>query len=176
MKTLRNKRGEGYVFTAAVVIITIVIGAVLISGFFLLFSGNNGIFKNVDTKIDLMLAGDSVEVRRTYSAGRYIIQYSFDGENWKNADIPGFDAVSSVTVFINNGMSSSPVWLVSFTSATRAYVCSSTNGIGWTPVFNDSRSVTLIKSGSTIYVQCYDGRAYKSADGVNWIMTSTKRY
>jgi hypothetical protein len=176
VNALESRRGEGYIRTAVAAIIAVVIGAVIVAGCYLLFAGKNGIIKNVGTKIDLMLADESVVVSRTYSDGRYIIQYSLDSENWKDADIPGFDEMSSATNLVDNGNGDSQVWLVSFTSSSRAYVCSSTNGISWTPIFSDSRSITLTKSGSTIYVQCYDGRSYKSTDGINWTMTSTKSY
>ena len=43
--TLTNKRGEGHIKTAMMIIIAVVIGGLLLAGVYSLFAGRNGVLK-----------------------------------------------------------------------------------------------------------------------------------
>ena len=59
---LRNNRGEGSVSTGVKVIIAVVIGALILSGLYLLFAGDNGILSKVSGEVEDMM-GYTQELR-----------------------------------------------------------------------------------------------------------------
>ena len=48
-KLLASKMGEGYINTAVIIIIAVVIGGLLLGGLYLLFAGENGIFNQLNS-------------------------------------------------------------------------------------------------------------------------------
>ena len=58
MKNIFNNRGEGYINTGVKIIIAIVIGALLLGGLYLLFSGDSGIMGKLDDEVKDMMEYD----------------------------------------------------------------------------------------------------------------------
>lgn len=168
---LKSKSGEGQITTAMIIIIAVVVGAVILGGLYAVYE-NIIIPKTTDGVEEMIYTGAQVQVRITTNS----VQYSYDGENWEVGSVPGLDGSGTVTGLLSIGSEDSIVWLMSYKTCTRAYACSSQDGINWTPIYADTTSITITKSGSYIYVFCGDGRSYRTTDGISWIMTSTRRY
>ena len=172
--TLANKRGEGHIKTAVIIISAVVIGGLLIAGIYSLFAGRNGVLKKTEDKLEEMVnTGGTYQIRVESNE----LQYSYDGETWKATTVNGTaeDAVPKKLVSCQNG--NDTVWIIYTLSATNhAWVHTSTDGKTWTPQFYDDVSITLSKSGSKARVICHDGREYTSTNGVDWDMISTKFY
>ena len=170
--TLTNKRGEGHIKTAVIIIAAVVIGGLLIAGLYALFAGNNGIFRKVDTRIDEMVnTGGARQLR----LNDHQMEYSYDGETWNPLEISGVsrDAVTNYFVTVENG--DQTVYLISCKS-DKARLYTSTDGKAWSPGYSDNTSLYLGRSGNGARIACGDGRSYVTSDGLNWTMTSTKNY
>jgi len=174
IKLLRNKVGEGYIKIAIAVVIAVVIGAIIVAGCYLIFTNN--LDKTEDQLDSMVNMGSSISVRRQTVNGVSVPQYSYDGETWQTPTVAGFDENSTVTNLIDIGVDDSKVWLMTFRNSSSSYLYRSFDGINWYPLLSDNNTITMSKSGSTIYVNCYDGRAYQSTDGINFILTNTKAY
>ena len=171
--TLKNKSGEGHIDTAVKIIIAVVIGALLLGGLFLLFKGENGILKQLNNKVDDMVnMGGTVQVRQ--NDGK--LEYSYDGESWKQSNVAGLASDAKVNYYVTVESGDTTVWLISCSSSVGARLYISTDALNWTPSYSDKSSLYLAKSGSGARISCGDGRSYTTQDGINWTMTSTKRY
>ena len=63
-KLLASKMGEGYINTAVIIIIAVVIGGLLLGGLYLLFAGENGIFNQLNNEIDHMVnTGGTIQLK-----------------------------------------------------------------------------------------------------------------
>ena len=168
---LKNKRAEAYIGTGIKIIIAVVIGALILGGVYALFK--NVILPKTDHQVEAMMnTGTDIQIRK----GSQSVEYSYDGVTWKSSLVAGTDSTSTVTDLVTIGTGENTVYLTSYRTASGGIVYSSLNGIDWTPIYSDSTNITIYKSGTYVYVNCYDGRQYKSSDGINWQMTSTKRY
>ena len=82
-KLLANKRGEGYINTAVIIIIAVVIGGLLLGGLYLVFAGDNGVLEQVDDNVyDMFNTGGEMTLKHE---GEQLL-YSYDGETWKEAN------------------------------------------------------------------------------------------
>ena len=52
-KLLASKSGEGYINTAVIIIIAVVIGGLILGGLYLLFAGDNGVFAQLNNEISV---------------------------------------------------------------------------------------------------------------------------
>ena len=173
-KILTNKRGEAYIKTALIIIISIVIGGLLIGGLYLLFAGDNGVMKQTDDKVyDMFNTGGEMTLKHEGTQ----LMYSYDGDTWKTAKVTGMDETGRVTKYLTIGEGEGLVHIVVYTYSSGTRVCSSVDGKEWiTCVGGSSVTVSTNSSGSTVYANCSDGRSYYTTDGIDWTMTSTKRY
>ena len=173
-KILTNKRGEAYIKTALIIIISIVIGGLLLGGLYLLFAGENGVMKQTDDKVyDMFNIGGEMTLKHEGTQ----LMYSYDGDTWKSVKVTGMDDTGRITNYFTLGEGDSLVHIVSYTYSSGTRVCSSIDGKEWiTCVGGSSVTLRINASKTTVYADCSDGRSYYTTDGIDWVMTSTKRY
>lgn len=170
-KVLKNHKGEGYIDVSVKILIAVVLGALILAGLYLLFQ--SVIFPNMNHQMEQMMnTGTERQLRQ--NNGR--LEYSYDGENWKGSECSGVADGSTVKYLVSVVNGDSTVWLMSCTSSEGARLYTSTDGSNWTPGYSDRSSVYLGQNGTGARIVCGDGRAYHTSDGINWTMTSTKRY
>lgn len=175
MNILKNKKGEGYIDTGIKIVIAVVIGALILGGLYLMFT--NVIFPNTNTKVESMINSDKpIQIKHESNQ----LSYSYDGTTWKTVTLPGADAGTVVTGFAEIGSDDNRVWVASTYKAetTRGTVYTSEDGLTWVPINADTTGRISVDKTSTgrVYLNFHDGRQYYTTDGVNWTMTSTKRY
>jgi hypothetical protein len=81
---LCNKRGEGHINTGVKIIIAVVIGALLLGAFYLLFAGDGGVMSKVDDEVGGMMDySQDLRVERALDeeSGVYYLRYSYDGRH-----------------------------------------------------------------------------------------------
>jgi hypothetical protein len=173
-KLLANKRGEGYINTAVIIIIAVVIGGLLLGGLYLVFAGDNGVVEQVDDNVyDMFNTGGEMTLKHE---GEQLL-YSYDGETWKEVKITGMDETCRVTKYLTIGEEEELVHLVLYRGNSGSRLCYSLDAKEWVPcVYGSSISLGTNSSGTTIYANCSDGRSYYSSNGVDWNMSSTARY
>ncbi len=77
------------------VIIAVVVGVLILGGLFALY--RNVIFPKLNQKVEGMIhTEDTVQVRKDGNS----VQYSYDGENWKDCSIPGVSASATVSTVL----------------------------------------------------------------------------
>lgn len=175
MKILKNQKGEGYIDTGVKIIIAVIVGALLLSGIYLLF--NTVILPKTNNKIESMMnTGNLIQVKA--ESGK--VSYSYDGASWKDSSITATHPSDIVTKMIVIGEGENRVWLVTTYDSVNTYgrLYTSRDGTEWIPTnADDTGHVTITQySSGRIYLNCDDSRQYYTYDGVNWTMTSTKRY
>ena len=85
LKLLKSKRAEAYIGTGVKIITAVIVGAVLLGGLLLLFTGNNGIFTNLNRKVHDMINTDKDPVLFSYDIGSESLtslQYTYDRTAW----------------------------------------------------------------------------------------------
>ena len=172
---LTNKRGEASVKTALIIIISVVIGALILGGLYILFAGNNGVMARADEEIyNIINTGSSVTLKQEGAQ----LMYSYDGETWKQARVTGLTDTGSVKKYITIGSGESLVHLVCIQNDNGYVISRSVDGKEWTPVRTSSSSMSLsVKNGGKYaYLSYSDGMSYTSSDGINWTMQSTSNY
>ena len=120
----------------------------------------------------MMYTGTDIQLRK----GTKTVEYSYDGETWKSCTVTGMDSSATISSLVTMGEGESTVWVIVYKSSSGARACSSTNGIDWIPIYYDASNITLSKGSTYLYLNCNDGRQYRTTDGITWQMTSTKRY
>ena len=172
---LSDKKGEGHINTAVIIIIAVVIGGLLIAGLYALFAGNNGVFDQLSNEIDHMSnTGEEMQLKKEGNA----LYYSYDGNTWEKVRIAGMDESSTVTNYLTAGEGESTVHLVTYLSGTGgATACYSLNGIDWIPFKTDRVNISISKRSSGILdMNCVSGAIYMSRNGIDWTITATPRY
>jgi len=173
-KLLANKRGEGYINTAVIIIIAVVIGGLLLGGLYLVFAGDNGVLEQVDDNVyDMFNTGGEMTLKHE---GEQLL-YSYDNEIWKEVRITGLEENGRVLNYATIGEGENLVQLVSYKNDTYGRICYSLDGKEWIPcVYGTSVTLRMNSSNTVAYASCSDGRSYYSTNGVDWVMTSTKNY
>ena len=173
MKTfLANKSGEGYINTAVIIIIAVVIGGLLLGGLYLLFAGNNGVFDQLNNEIDHMVnTGGTIQLKNQSSQ----LMYSYDGETWEKATTKGVAEGSTLKQLTSITKNDQKVWLTVYKNSNGDKVYSSLDGVNWTALYSGS-GLSIMTYSNSVAVNYADGRRYESSDGINWRMTSTKDY
>ena len=174
-KLLANKRGEGYINTAVIIIIAVVIGGLLLGGLYLVFAGDNGVIEQADQKIyDMFNTGGEITLKHE---GEKLL-YSYDGETWKEATVTGMSETGRVKQYVTMGEGDSTFYLVVIQNETNSVLSYSSDGKEWIPVKTTTSNMTVYKSntGRSAHLSYSNGMSFTSTDGVNWTMTSTKNY
>lgn len=172
---ITNKRGEASVKTAIIIIISVVIGALLLGGLYLVFAGDNGVFEQTDNKVyDMFNMGGEVTLKHE---GQKLL-YSYDGTTWKQTKVTGMNDSGRITKFITLTSGQTPIYLVCIQNDNGYVISRSVDGKEWTPVRTSSESLSLVLSntGKSVALYYNNGMTYTSSDGLNWNMESTKNY
>ena len=174
-KLLKNKRGEGYISTAVKIIISVVIGALILGGLYLVF---DAVRVNTHNRVDALfnVSADNLGARCVMNdEGEYHLQYSYDGDQWFAAELTGMSADASVKAFVSDGKET-PTYCAVVVDGDKFHVIASEDGgmtwnsrKGWD--YNGNTSNFLLtynsgfkltfKTGSTTYTTT-------SADGLTW--------
>ena len=172
MKYLSNKKGEGYIDTGMKVLIGVVVGAVILGGFFLLFKDT--LIPKTEQKINqLFNYGEPLQIRQNGTS----LEQSYDGENWTAYTIPGTGSSDTIKSALTQQTDDKTVYLTVVKSSSGQKLYVSEDGETWHVSISDSATLSLSRSTSgKLSVHCGDGRGYVSDDGLSWTMTSTKRY
>lgn len=167
-KGLSNRRGEVFTATAVKVIIAVVVGVLILGGLFALY--RNVIFPKLNQKVEGMIhTEDTVQVRKDGNS----VQYSYDGETWKDCTIPGVSASATVSTVLTRTYQEKTAFLAVIKDGSGARLYVSRDAQEWVPSIGDSKSVSVGNGTSYVTVSCGDGRSYRSHDGIEWEMTST---
>ena len=174
-KLLANKRGEGYINTAVIIIIAVVIGGLLLGGLYLVFAAENGVIEQVDDNVyDMFNTGNAVSLKHENEQ----LLYSYDGETWKNVNITGMGPTDKVTYFLTVDNEDSFVYLAAYNGDKGGTACYSLDGKEWIPIKQSSKGIYLYyqEHDDTYRISLMNGSIYKSTDGINWTLTSTAFY
>ena len=138
-----------------------------------LFVFRNVIFPKLNQKVEGMIyTENTVQVRKDGNS----VQYSYDGETWKDCTIPGVSASAAVSTVLTRTYQEKTAFLAVIKDGSGARLYVSRDAQEWVPSIGDSKSVSVGNGTSYVTVSCGDGRSYRSHDGIEWEMTSTKRY
>ena len=128
---LSDKKGEGHINTAVIIIIAVVIGGLLIAGLYALFAGNNGVFDQLSNEIDHMSnTGEEMQLKKENNA----LYYSYGGETWKNVKVTGMEEGTTIKTYLTAGEGDTLVHLIVYKMSTgMERACYSLDGIDWIP-------------------------------------------
>ncbi len=133
---LNNKRGEGHIDTGVKVIIAVVIGLLILSALYLLFTGEDGIINKLNGEVEGMMDyTQELRYERTYDeeSGLYSIRYSYDGKHWHTPTMPEYSETATVYNTMSNNSASNPIEAALIQDGNLYYVISSTDGgVTWT--------------------------------------------
>jgi len=194
VKALKNRRAEAYIGTGVKIIIAVVIGALILGGLYLLFTGNNGIFTNLNRDVQDMMNIENESVQFSYDIGTESLsslQYTCDGKTWIPAKIPSYSENAVIVKHYDNIGTSAPAALVVVNDNDTIIILASTDhGATWTESRNfghyttDGKIVTypLSYSASTGFhfiIKVMNpggggwGYDFKSTDGIKWTYASS---
>ena len=131
MKYLKNNKGDTHVSTAVLIIISVVVGALILGGLWLLFAGDHGIMPTLNAEVrKLMGYTQELRVERYYNedTGSYSIRYSYDGTHWSHADMPDYGSSAAVESIISNHSENDPIHAAIVRDGTQTYILTSTDG------------------------------------------------
>ena len=94
----------------------------------------------------------------------------------KDCTIPGVSASATVSTVLTRTYQEKTAFLAVIKDGSGARLYVSRDAQEWVPSIGDSKSVSVGNGTSYVTVSCGDGRSYRSHDGIEWEMTSTKRY
>lgn len=153
---LFNKRGEGHIDTGVKVIIAVVIGALILSGLYLLVAGEDGIMNKLNNEVeDMMDYTQSLRYQRTYDeeTGLYYLRYSYDGKHWHTPTMPEYSETATVYKVMNNASSENRIDVALIQDGANYYILNSFDGgITWNEQLSFSTG-----SGSVGVTHCYYG-------------------
>lgn len=187
-KLLANKRGEGYINTAVIIIIAVVIGGLLLGGLYLLFASDGGILDNLNSEVEGMMDYEQeLRYERYYNEekDKYILQYSYDGRHWNKPEMPEYNETATVYATISNNSDANPIDAALIQDGTTYYVITSNDGgITWTEqvtftataithcYFGTSDPLPAVSgtfSGEKFVVRYKNGPHYTMvSDGITW--------
>ena len=142
---ITNKRGEAYIKTALIIIISIVIGGLLLGGLYLLFAGDRGVVDQLDTEIVAMMdyRGPGYRLERAYNkkTETFYLRYSYDGKTWCTPEMPDYGDGTTVYGLISNNSESDPIEVALLNNGTSYYVLTSQDGgLSWQEQLNFTAS------------------------------------
>lgn len=172
-KILSNKRGEGHIDIGMKIIIAVVIGSLLLGGFYLLFS--QAIMPTVNAKVQAMM-NTSGELQLRVSNGN--LEKSIDGENWTTASVPSHATDEQVLRVESVTKNNEIIWVILSQNSAMYSAIATKDFSTWYPVQSSRQKMSLFKSqsGKTLYLEMNNGMEFASTDGINWELISTARY
>ena len=137
---ITNKRGETHINTAVKIIISVVIGALLLGGLFVVFASEDGILNTASNEVaGLMDYTQELRYERYYDEEneRYTIRYSYDGKHWNEPEMPDYGEGATVYGVMSNNSESNPIEITLVKKNDTYYVLNSTDGgITWNEKLN----------------------------------------
>ena len=137
---ITNKRGEASVKTAIIIIISVVVGALLLGGLYVVFASDDGILNTASNEVGgLMDYTQELRYERYYDEAndKYILRYSYDGKHWKEPEMPDYGSTASVYGVMSNDSESDPVEIALICKNNTYYILNSTDGgITWNEKMN----------------------------------------
>ena len=173
---LKNKKGEAHIKTALIIIISVVVGALLLGGLYMLFVGNNGVFDKLGDNIYDM---SNIGGERSLKLDNGQLMYSYGDDNWVDCPLPGLEENGRVKKYITLTNNEGTIHLVLISNPSNSVICRSLDGKEWAPVRTSSdTSWSLVASSSGRSAALYygNGMTFNTTDGISWNMTSTKNY
>lgn len=172
---LTNKSGEGYINTALKIVIAVVIGGLILGGFYLLFT--EMIFPNTQEKVNDLMDIDSnqVESRISISGGILQLHYSYDGKTWLASKTPNF---TSNAKFMDSARLNSKNHVILIADENRLYIVSTLDGgVTWETrncfIYDfPSGSKAGVRAPDKYYVSLQVNGIYwrsESKDGISWL-------
>lgn len=172
-----NKSGEGYISTGAKIIISVVIGALILGGLYLLFAGNGGIIDRTNEKIrDMMHYDESPTGFGVMNDSNLAkdLAFTYDGNTWYEANIPEFEEGATIDRTASNGS----VCVAIVRETDSVYIISSTDGginweqrIAWSASSAPKTTLTWREQSQKWEASYYNPQytqIYKSYDGIKW--------
>ena len=133
---ITNKRGEASVKTAIIIIISVVLGALLLGGLYVVFASDDGILNTASNEVGgLMDYTQELRYEKYYDEAndKYTIRYSYDGRHWETSTMPDYGETASVYSVISNNSESDPIEAALIRDGNTNYIVTSTDGgITWT--------------------------------------------
>lgn len=172
-KYLANKSGEGYINTAVIIIIAVVVGGLLIGGLYFLFAGDNGVFNQLNNEIDHMVnTGETIQLKSQSNQ----LMYSYDGQTWDVAQTKGVADGSTLKQLTSITKNDQKVWVTVFRDSNGDKAYSSLDGVNWTVLYSTSGTMHIMTYSDGLAINYSNGIRYESVDGINWRLTSTADY
>ena len=133
---ITNKRGEASVKTAIIIIISVVVGALLLGGLYVVFASDDGILNTASNEVGgLMDYTQELRYERYYDEAndKYTIRYSYDGRHWETSTMPDYGETATVYGVMSNNSETEPIEIALIQKSSTYYVLASTDsGITWT--------------------------------------------
>ena len=132
---ITNKRGEASVKTAIIIIISVVVGALLLGGLYVVFASDDGILNTASNEVGgLMDYTQELRYERYYDEAndKYTIRYSYDGRHWETPTMPDYGETATVYGVMSNNSEDSPIEVALIKNGSTYYILASTDeGITW---------------------------------------------
>ena len=153
MSFLSNKRAEAHIDIGVKIIIGVVIGALILSGLYLLFAGNNGVMNKLDTKVIEMMNHSKEPMYREFyneEEDKTTLQYSYDGKEWYNSSVPIISETATVYGVMSNNAETDSIEVALMKDGTKYYVITSTDGgVSWNQAYSfTAKSITHFYYGT----------------------------
>lgn len=170
-KILRSKSGEGHIDVAVKIIIAVVIGTLLLGGFYLLFS--QAIMPTVNSKIQTMMnVGSELQIRENNGC----LEKSIGGGNWTPVSVPGNTADSKVIQVESITVNGKNVWMIVSQVSSMYYAASTSDLSTWHPIQSSKQKLTISKSDGKLYLETSNGIRFESTDGIEWDLIAAAQY
>ena len=137
---ITNKRGEASVKTAIIIIISVVLGALLLGGLYVVFASDDGILNTASNEVGgLMDYTQELRYEKYYDEDRgiYTIRYSYDGRHWETPTMPDYGETATVYGVMSNNSEANPIEVALINKGSTYYILASTDGgITWSEKCN----------------------------------------
>ena len=137
---ITNKRGEASVKTAIIIIISVVVGALLLGGLYVVFASDDGILNTASNEVGgLMDYTQELRYEKYYDEDRgiYTIRYSYDGRHWETPTMPNYGETATVYGVMSNNSEADPIEVALINKGSTYYILASTDGgITWSEKCN----------------------------------------
>lgn len=137
---ITNKRGEASVKTAIIIIISVVVGALLLGGLYVVFASDDGILNTASNEVGgLMDYTQELRYEKYYDEDRgiYTLRYSYDGRHWETPTMPDYGETATVYGVMSNNSEANPIEVALINKGSTYYILASTDGgITWSEKCN----------------------------------------
>ncbi len=177
MHKLNNNKGEGYISTGVKIIIAVVIGALILSGLYLLFAGNGGVMDQLNKEVGGMMHHNELPSSvGTNNDTDYLkdLKYTYDGQTWFDAEVPTYDSTAVIECYASH----ENMHIATVRDSKGVYMISSTDGgitwaqrKSWSPTYAAETDFYWNESSGDFRGSIENWsmlQMYRSPDGVKW--------